>query len=128
MGLFSRSSGRETGRRRPERRTIPDLNPVYFEEVQRSIEAYGGTDTVPDVAAGVANAIENVAHQLFSGWNQEWGARRFDKAFGNRDPRRLENADEMLDWMVNYEVTCQEVFETTLARLKEVLAKPPAAT
>jgi hypothetical protein len=75
----------------------------------------------------VANAIENVSHQLFAGWNEEWGAKRFDKRFERRERGRLETADEMIDWMVDYEATSQEVLETTLARLKEVLAKPPTS-
>jgi hypothetical protein len=128
MGLFGRSeSGDTRERRRPKKRRIPDLNPTYFEEVHRSIEAYGGTDTVADIADGVANAIENVAHQLFAGWNEDWAAKSFDKTFGGRERGRLENADEMLDWMVEHEVTSQDVFETTLTRLKEVLTKPPTS-
>jgi hypothetical protein len=126
MGLFSRADSSRHRERSPKRR-IPDLNPAYFEEVQRSIHAYGGTDSLIDIANGVANAIENVSRQLFAGWNEEWGAKSFDRAFANRDPSRPETADEMIDWMTEYEVTSQDVLETTLARLKEVLAKPPAA-
>jgi hypothetical protein len=33
----------------------------------------------------------------------------------------------MVDWMIDYEATSQDVLETTLRRLKEVLAKPPGA-
>jgi hypothetical protein len=53
------------GRRRPPERQIPDLNPDYFEEVQRSIEAHGGRESLDEVARGIANAIANVSHQLF---------------------------------------------------------------
>lgn len=126
MGLFGRADkGASSQRRRSSKRRIPDLNPTYFEEVQSSIQACGGTDSLLDIANGVANAIENVSHQLFAGWNEEWGAKRFDKEFGDRDLSRLDTADEMIDWMAEYEVTSQDVLETTLARLKEVLAKPP---
>lgn len=131
MGLFGKG-GNRSGRApaRSEKRRIQQLNPVYFEDIQRSIAAYGGTDTVSDVAAGIANAIENVSHQLFQGWNEPWGAKRFDKTFGLEvcDRGRLEVADEMIDWMVDYEATCQDVLETTLGRLAEVMAKPPTAS
>jgi hypothetical protein len=128
MGFFNRS-GRvaDAQRRRPSKRRIPDLNPDYLEDVQRSIQAYGGTDSLAEVADGVANAIENVSHQLFAGWNEDWGAKRFDKTFGHRERGRLQAPDEMIDWMTDYEVTSQDVLETTLVRLKEVLAKPPTS-
>jgi hypothetical protein len=131
MGLFGRSgNSRGAVPERSEKRRISQLNPVYFEDIQHSIAAYGGTDTVGDVAAGIANAIENICHQLFQGWDEPWGAKRFDKTFGPEvcDRSRLEVADEMIDWMVDYEATCQDALETTLGRLAEMMAKPPNAS
>jgi hypothetical protein len=73
------------------------------------------------VARGIANAIANVSHQLFEGWSEPWGDKRFDSDVCDRS--QLEVANEMLDWMIDYEATSEEVLETTLRRLKEVLAE-----
>ena len=120
MGLFNRNPTPA-----PEPRLqIPPLQPSYYEEVQASIHAYGGTDSLDDVAYGIANAVENTAHQFLGRVDgradQRFGA-EFD-AHAHGDPTA---ADRMIDWLVAWDPITQDTIEKLLARLREVLAKPP---
>jgi len=74
LGLFNR--GPQTAVAPPLQRRIGKLNPAYFADIDREIQGFGGTDSIEDVAYGVANAIENTAHKLLG--DEPWKARRFD--------------------------------------------------
>ena len=123
MALFIRKP-QPTGP--PPERRIPRLEPAYFERIQRAIQAYGGTDSLADVAYGIANAVENTAHQLLDGIEPHNG-RKFDKQFGNHAVDDLGAADRMIDWLIRWDPAAQEPLETLLAKLTEVLSKPPAS-
>ena len=123
MSLFKRSSPVAAPAGRPPDRRIPTLEPTYFVEIHRDLQASGGTDSVADVARGVANAIENIAHRFLDDLEPRT-ARSFDKEFGTHALGDLGAADRMIDWLVRWDPVTQETLETLLAKLREVLAKP----
>lgn len=122
MGLFGRRQA--DGVPRPSARRIPALNPSYYEGIEHAIRENGGSDSLADVADGIANAVENVADRLFDSLGESHTARRFASQFEGRAKGDLDIADQMIDWLVSWDAGCQDLLETTLRRLSEVLAKP----
>lgn len=123
MPLFRRKQ--ETTAGPPPDRRIPRLEPTYYEEIHAALHGNGGSDSVADIAFGVANAIENIGHKLLQG--EPWNARKFDSRFGSHSKEDLSAADEMIDWLIWWDGSAQEPLETVLGRLKEVLSKPAEA-
>lgn len=123
MGLFSKRTPPPPAGPPPERH-IPRLNPEFFAEIHRSIQEFGGTDSLADVAYGVANAIDNTAQKFFVGPDASAG-QRFNQEFSSRPHDDLDAADRMIDWLIRWDPVTQETLVTLLDRLNEVLSKPP---
>jgi hypothetical protein len=123
MALFGRREVR--AEKTVADRRIPQLDPGFFEEIRADLARNGGTDTIEDVAFGVANAIENVAHQLLG--REPWNAKKFSREFEGHVPSDTGAADRMIDWLLRLEPGWQDTIETLLRRLREVLAKPVGA-
>lgn len=123
MGLFSKRTPQPPAGP-PSERHISRLNPAFFAEIHRSIQGFGGTDSLADVAYGVANAIDNTAQGFFVGPDADAG-QRFNQEFSGRSQDDLDAADRMIDWLIRWDPITQDTLVTLLRRLNEVLSKPP---
>ena len=77
MGLFSK---KEPPRQppRPSSRTIPVLEPDYFELIHQRLVENGGTNGSTEIAYGVGNAIFNVGMKVLNGSNASRAAKDFE--------------------------------------------------
>lgn len=105
-------------------RSIPTLNPDYYIEIHRAITANGGTDTVTEVAAGVANAMYNTGMTYFEKLGDRRARRSFETRFETRARGDVTVADSVIDFLLAYDPSTEEFIRTLLGRLREVLGKP----
>lgn len=105
-------------------RTVPTLNPIYYAEIHSALLANGGSDTLADVAAGVANAVFNTAMNYFDKLDDHRAASDFAGRFENSGREDMLSADSMIDFLSAYDAGTQEFITTLLGRLKDVLSKP----
>jgi hypothetical protein len=77
IGLFSK---KEPPRQppRPSSRTIPVLEPDYFELIHQRLVENGGTDGSTEIAYRVGNAIFNVGMKALNGSNASRAAKDFE--------------------------------------------------
>lgn len=124
MGLFS-SKPRTPSR--PQSRTIPTLEPDYFDDIERRLKANGGSDSSTAIACGVGNAIYNKGLQFLDAVGDRRKAREFEDLFENRSPQDRTVPDRMVDFLVAYHPPIQAPGEgflaTLLARLDDVLSR-----
>lgn len=76
MGLFGKKAP-PTQPGRPASRTIPTLEPDYFESIHQRLAAVGGSLTSTQIADGVGNAIYNSGSGSLEGSYTTKAARDF---------------------------------------------------
>ena len=124
MGLFGNRTPIQPPR--PDARAIPQLDPDYFESIRDRLVGSGGSATVTDVAASVANAIYNTGLRFLQNTNRG-AARDFEKLYEGRGDDDRSAADRMIDFLVAEfpDVQGKDGFVSTLlARLDDVLSRP----
>lgn len=83
MGLFSKKAP-PAQPPRPASRTIPVLEPAYFESIHQRLIANGGNDSSTEIAYGVGNAIFNVGMKVLNGSYASRQAKDFEALYGGR--------------------------------------------
>jgi hypothetical protein len=128
MGLFSRNTTQAQPPQRPATRTIPTLDPDYFESIHRQLLANGGSLSSTTIAAGVGNAIYNAGLSYLEKTHAARAARDFEKLYGHRSQSDRTAADGMIDFLVIQNPYIQSgeggFLGTLLARLRDVLSRP----
>jgi hypothetical protein len=124
VGIFGRrvSGGGDRGK---SARTIPHLNPSYYQELEVLIESWGGSEAFNGIAFGVGNAVFNTGCKILTSFDQRADLRRFVAAFENRHTNDVEAADKMIDYLVTVAPESNELLTTLLGRLREVYSRPP---
>jgi len=112
----------------PASRTIPKLEPGYFESIYSRLIANGGSGTSTEIAYGVGNAIFNTGSNYLQQTNASKALRDFETLFGDRTPRDREAADRMVDFLVTHDKAIQAGesgwLGTLVKRLDDVLSRP----
>jgi hypothetical protein len=113
---------------RPASRTIPTLDPDYFESIHQRLIANGGSLNSTTISAGVGNAIYNTGSSYLEKAYATRAARDFEELYGDRSQNDRTAADRMIDFLVTYDPTIQSgeggFLGTLLSRLRDVLSKP----
>jgi hypothetical protein len=91
MGLFSKKASR---------RSIPLLEPDYFEEIHERLRANGGSLTSTQIAESVANALYNTGSSYLARIDDVRGSREFEARFGERSPVDRHVPDDIVDFLV----------------------------
>lgn len=127
MGLFSKKEP-PTQPPRPSSRTIPVLDPDYFESIHQRLVANGGSDSSTEIAYGVGNAIFNVSIKALNASYASRQAKDFEALFADRSPEDRAAADGMIDFMVTWDPSIQSgeggFLGSLVARLDDVLSRP----
>lgn len=127
MGLFGKKTA-ATQPSRPASRTIPTLDPDYFESIHQRLIANGGSLSSTAIAAGVGNAIYNTGSSYLEKTYATRAARDFEALYGDRSQNDRTAADRMIDFLITQDPTIQSgdgaFLATLLTRLNDVLSKP----
>lgn len=127
MGLFSKKAP-PAQPPRPAGRTIPVLEPAYFESIHQRLAANGGTDSSTEIAYGVGNAIFNTGMKALHGSHASKAAKDFEALYGDRSPTDRTAADRMIDFLVTWDDSIQSgeggFLGSLIARLDDVLSRP----
>ena len=126
MGLFKKDPPRQPSR--PSSRTIPVLEPAYFESIHQRLVANGGSDSSTEIAYGVGNAIFNVGMKALEGSYASKQAKDFEALYADRSPQDRDAADRMIDFLVTWNPGCQAgeggFLGSLITRLDDVLSRP----
>jgi hypothetical protein len=99
MGLFGKKEPLSQPPR-PAARTIPTLEPNYFESIHARLVANGGSDTSTEIAYGVGNAIYNSGLKFLDSTYATKAATNFRVLYEDRSPRDRTMPDKMIDFLV----------------------------
>ncbi len=127
MGLFG-SRKPPSQPPRPSTRTIPTLEPEYFESIHSRLVRNGGSDSSTEIAHGVGNAIFNMGLKYLRGTYDSKSARDFETLYGQCGPTDRAAADRMIDFLVTQDPSIQSGqggwLGTLVQRLNDVLSRP----
>ena len=127
MGLFGRTDP-PSQPSRPKARTIPTLDPEYFESIHRRLIANGGSAEVTEIAYGVGNAIYNTGLKVLRLSYATKTAKAFEALYVGRSSLDRSVPDKMIDFLVADDPACQSgesgYLGTLLTRLDDVLSRP----
>lgn len=127
MGIFGKKTP-PTQPPRPATRTIPQLDPDFFESIQSRLAANGGSESVDNIAFGVGNAIFNTGSKYLQQTYANKQLKDFVALYDDRVPQDRSAADRMVDFLVTYEPTIQSGeagwLGTLLGKLDDVLSRP----
>ncbi len=128
MGLFGKNKTRSPVQpSRPASRTIPTLEPDYFQSIHVRLAANGGSDSATEIAYGVGTAIFNTALTYFQKTNSSYVKRDFEALFGSRSRDDRGAADRMIDFLIARDPVLagdSSFLPPLLKRLDEVLSRP----
>ena len=127
MGLFSKKEP-PSQPPRPASRTLPILEPQFFESIHERLVANGGSDSSTEIAVGVGNAIFNTGMKFLQQTNASKASRDFEALYGDRSPQDRGAADRMIDFLVAHDPSVQSgesgFLGTLIGRLDDVLSRP----
>ena len=127
MGLFAKNRP-PVQPPRPASRTIPTLEPDFFESIHARLIANGGSDSSTDIAFGVSNAIFNTGSNYLQKTYASKTLKDFEALFADRTPQDRTAADRMIDFLVTHDASVQSGeggwLGTILTRLEDVLSRP----
>ncbi len=113
---------------RPQYRTIPTLEPDYFESIHRRLIANGGSDSATEIAYGVGNAIYNTGSDFLRKVYASRALHDFETLYGHRSSTDRTAADRMIDFLLTHDRNLQSAesgfLTTLLRRLDDVLSRP----
>jgi len=128
MGIFGGKKQLPVQPARPASRTLPALEPNYFESIHSRLIANGGSGTSTDIAFGVGNAIFNAGSNFLQKTHASKALREFEALFGDRTPQDRQAADRMIDFLVTHDASVQAGeggwVGTLVTRLDDVLSRP----
>lgn len=127
MGLFGKKLP-PVQPSRPASRTIPTLEPDFFESIHRRLVANGGSDSSTNIAFGVGNAIFNTGSNYLQKTFASKALKDFEALYGDRAPDDRGAADRMIDFLVTHDSSVQSGeggwLGTIVTRLDDVLSRP----
>lgn len=127
MGLFGKRAA-PVQPPRPASRTIPTLEPTYFDSIHSRLIANGGSLSSTTIAAGVSNAIYNTGSSFLEKTGATRAANGFETLYVDRRLDDRTAADRMIDFLVTESPMIQSgeggFLAALLARLEDVLSRP----
>ena len=105
---------------------VEQLNPIYYQEIQSSLEANGGSETLEGLAMYFANVLFNYFGPILQRKNART-AEDYARAFDDRDRSDMGVPDEMIAWLLERDRSLRGEIDSMIVRYRNMASTPPAA-